>query len=121
MTVTSVQIGGSSEGVTADQVLIKTNTTAYTPTQNYHPATKKYVDDNSVSASEVLTKTNTNSYTPTSDYHPATKKFVEDQISNINIPTPSSIPYVESLNDIDGIFAEKAIKAGQSTCFYFAF
>ena len=116
MTVTSVQIGGSSEGVTADQVLTKTNTTAYTPTQNYHPATKKYVDDNSVSASEVLTKTNTNSYTPTSDYHPATKKFVEDQISDINIPTPSSIPYVESLNDIDEIFAEKAIKAGSFVC-----
>ena len=28
--------------------LKKTNTTAYTPTQNYHPATKKYVDDNAV-------------------------------------------------------------------------
>ena len=29
---------------TAD-VLTKTNTTAYTPTANYHPVTKKYVDD----------------------------------------------------------------------------
>ena len=83
MTVTSVQIGGSSEGVTADQVLTKTNTTAYTPTQNYHPATKKYVDDNSVSTSEVLTKTNSTSYTPTSNYHPATKKYVDDQIANV--------------------------------------
>jgi len=27
-------------------VLIKTNTTSFTPTANYHPATKKYVDDN---------------------------------------------------------------------------
>lgn len=116
MTVTSVQIGGSSGGVTADQVLTKTNITAYTPTQNYHPATKKYVDDNSVSSSEVLTKTNTTSYTPTSDYHPATKRFVEDQISNINIPIPSSIPYVERLNDIDEVFAEKAIKAGSFVC-----
>lgn len=116
MTVTSVYIGGSSGGVTADQVLTKTNTTAYAPTQNYHPATKKYVDDNSVSSSEVLTKTNTTSYTPTSDYHPATKKFVEDQISNIDIPIPSSIPYVERLNDIDEIFAEKAIKAGSFVC-----
>lgn len=116
MTVTSVQIGGSSGGVTADQVLTKTNTTAYTPTQNYHPATKKYVDDNSVSSSEVLTKTNTTPYTPTSDYHPATKRFVEDQISNIDIPIPSSIPYVERLNDIDEVFAEKAIKAGSFVC-----
>lgn len=30
---------------TKNQVLIKTNTTAFTPTANYHPATKKYVDD----------------------------------------------------------------------------
>lgn len=29
--------------------LSKTNTTAYTPTANYHPATKKYVDDNKYS------------------------------------------------------------------------
>lgn len=29
--------------------LNKANTSAYTPTSNYHPATKKYVDDNKVS------------------------------------------------------------------------
>lgn len=29
----------------ADQVLTKTNTTAFTPTKEYHPSTKKYVDD----------------------------------------------------------------------------
>jgi hypothetical protein len=28
--------------------LSKTNTEIYTPTQPYHPATKKYVDDNAV-------------------------------------------------------------------------
>ena len=28
-----------------DNVLTKTNTTAFAPTENYHPATKKYVDD----------------------------------------------------------------------------
>ena len=27
------------------EVLVKTNTKEYTPTENYHPATKKYVDD----------------------------------------------------------------------------
>lgn len=104
MTVTSVQIGGSSEGVTADQVLTKTNTSVYAPTQDYHPATKKYVDDNSVSASEVLTKTNTNSYTPTSDYHPATKKYIDDLIQDIKPSEPSittdlSIPVFDSLDD----------------------
>lgn len=29
-----------------DNVLTKGNTTAYTPTKDYHPSTKKYVDDN---------------------------------------------------------------------------
>ena len=31
--------------VSADQVLTKTNTTTFTPTADYHPTTKKYVDD----------------------------------------------------------------------------
>lgn len=31
--------------ITENDVLTKTNTTAYTPTASYHPATKKYVDD----------------------------------------------------------------------------
>ena len=30
---------------TIDSVLIKTNTTEFIPTSDYHPATKKYVDD----------------------------------------------------------------------------
>ena len=30
---------------TTSSVLTKTNTTSYTPTSNYHPATKKYVDE----------------------------------------------------------------------------
>ena len=33
--------------VDAEKILTKDNTTAYTPTQNYHPATKKYADDSS--------------------------------------------------------------------------
>lgn len=31
--------------ISAEQVLTKTNTTAFTPTSDYHPTTKKYVDD----------------------------------------------------------------------------
>lgn len=31
--------------VSAEQVLTKTNTTAFTPTSDYHPTTKKYVDE----------------------------------------------------------------------------
>ena len=62
-------------------VLTKTNTTSYTPTSDYHPATKKYVDDNvgSIDFSNYLAKNNTTSYTPTANYHPATKKYVDDK------------------------------------------
>ena len=34
-----------AEGYADDNFLKKTNETTYTPTKNYHPATKKYVDD----------------------------------------------------------------------------
>lgn len=102
MNVTFIQIGGG--GVSADQVLLKNNASPYTPTGDYHPATKKYVDDNSVSSSEVLTKSNTSSYTPTSDYHPATKKYIDDLMQNIKPSEPStttdlSIPVFDSLDD----------------------
>lgn len=60
-------------------VLEKKNCTHYEPTEDYHPATKKYVDENAgIGKDEVLTKTNTTEYTPTADYHPATKKYVDD-------------------------------------------
>ena len=89
-------------------VLTKTNTTAFTPTEDYQPATKKYVDDhsstvkladnlttedgtialsakqgkllndNKVDKSSVLLKDNTTEFTPTADYQPATKKYVDD-------------------------------------------
>lgn len=39
------QLTNDSDYVTTNNVLTKTNTTVYNPTDNYHPATKKYVDD----------------------------------------------------------------------------
>lgn len=39
------QLANDSNYVTTNNVLTKTNTTVYNPTDNYHPATKKYVDD----------------------------------------------------------------------------
>lgn len=39
------QLTNDSNYVTTNSVLTKTNTTVYNPTDNYHPATKKYVDD----------------------------------------------------------------------------
>lgn len=40
------QLTNDSNYVTTDNVLTKTNTTEYNPTENYHPATKKYVENN---------------------------------------------------------------------------
>lgn len=45
ITSCKVELVQGSTLTTPDTVLTKTNTTAYTPTSNYHPATKKYVDD----------------------------------------------------------------------------
>lgn len=39
------ELTNDSNYVTTDNVLTKTNTAEYSPTDNYHPATKKYVDD----------------------------------------------------------------------------
>lgn len=45
---TAKAIVGKWDVVDAEKILTKDNTTAYTPTQNYHPATKKYADDSSL-------------------------------------------------------------------------
>lgn len=93
-------------------VLTKTNTIAFTPTGDYQPATKKYVDDhssnvkladnlttddgtialsakqgkllndNKVDKSSVLLKDNTTEFTPTADYQPATKKYVDTLVAD---------------------------------------
>lgn len=42
---TAKAIVGKWDVVDAEKILTKDNTTAYTPTQNYHPATRKYVDN----------------------------------------------------------------------------
>ena len=51
--------------VSTDQVLTKTNTTEFTPTSDYHPTTKKYVDDKVVGL--------------------ATEKYVDDKTSMENV------------------------------------
>ncbi|HET6990059.1 MAG TPA: hypothetical protein VFJ43_01995, partial [Bacteroidia bacterium] len=91
--------------------LDKNNTTTYTPSGDYNPATKKYVDDlgllkadkvvgavtddiavlsstgNLVDGgkklSDYLSKTNTTSYTPTNDFHPATKIYVDNKVGAV--------------------------------------
>ena len=92
--------GGSGSAFDPAKYLAIDNTTEYTPTDLYHPATKAYVDSQIASVPEpvdaynkteidgmlsnYLSKTNTESYTPTSDYHPATKKFVESVVASID-------------------------------------
>lgn len=44
--ITSSDITNWNGKANSSDVLTKTNTTSYTPTGDYHPATKKYVDDN---------------------------------------------------------------------------
>ena len=88
-------------------VLTLTNSTSYTPTGNYHPATKKYVDDAVANAggdgpdltpyaklTDVLTKTNTTEYTPASAYHPATKQYVDQAVAGAGGITEESDPTV---------------------------
>ena len=45
-----INYGKTKRLPTIENVLIKNNTTEYTPSKDYHPATKKYVDDSIVSA-----------------------------------------------------------------------
>ena len=42
---TAAQMATINCGATSSNILLTNNTNAYTPTSNYHPATKKYVDD----------------------------------------------------------------------------
>ena len=65
--------------------LAKNNTTSFTPTGDYNPATKKYVDDaiNTVDLSDYLAKDNSTSYTPTGAYNPATKQYVESYADSL--------------------------------------
>ena len=71
-------------------LLATNNTVQYTPTGDYNPATKKYVDDkvaegsgSGVDLSNYLAKDNTTEFTPTADYNPSTKKYVDDKFSSV--------------------------------------
>lgn len=81
---------------TPDTVLTKTNTTAYTPTSDYHPATKKYVDDSKVTKAGVL------------EYLEEENVYILTLDNNIN---PNAAELVQSLSGVTdtqlcGYFAE---------------
>lgn len=88
------------------EVLPKNNTKSYTPTGDYNPATKKYVDDavaagagggSAFDPAKYLAIDNTTEYTPTDLYHPATKAYVDSQIASIPEPVDAY-----SKTEIDG-------------------
>lgn len=54
-------IPSDSTKANVSDILTKTNTTSYTPTANYHPATKKYVDDAVSEDTFIVTITSTTS------------------------------------------------------------
>lgn len=91
----------------SEYILYKNNTAEFTPTSNYHPATKKYVDDAIAAAgtgsgsafdpAKYLAIDNTTEYTPTDLYHPATKAYVDSQIASVPEPVDAY-----SKTEIDG-------------------
>lgn len=104
-TVSSMIIVNAANGKV---LLTPENTSSYTPTADYHPATKKYVDEAVANAgggetpdlttyaklTDVLTKTNTTEYTPASAYHPATKQYVDQTVASSGGITEESDPTV---------------------------
>ena len=92
------------------EVLPKNNTKSYTPTEDYHPATKKYVDDTIAAAgsgsgsafdpAKYLAIDNTTEYTPTDLYHPATKAYVDSQIASVPEPVDAY-----SKTEVDGMLS----------------
>ena len=98
------------DGVKNVSFLPTDNGWSYTPTRDYNPATKKYVDDTVAAAgggsgsafdpAKYLAIDNTTEYTPTDLYHPATKAYVDSQIASI--PEP-----VDAYNktEIDGMLS----------------
>ena len=64
------------------------NTSPYSPTGQYNPATKKYVDDAIVTYSNTgnfLALDRETAYTPSGQYNPATKKYVDESILHLNL------------------------------------
>lgn len=97
-TVYQIDIIGNS-----NNILYKDNISQYIPTDDYNPATKKYVDDHSADLSNYLAKNNTDEYTPTEDYNPSTKKYVDDHSPLSKIITESEYTALGETVNTDGI------------------
>ena len=81
-----------------DQVLTKTNTTAYTPTADYHPVTKKYVDDNRVTKTSELTN-DTGFLTEHQSLDGlATETYVNNKVSGLVDSAPEALDTLKELS-----------------------
>ena len=87
-TTNSIDLSYASQG---EDLIAKNNTVAYTPASDYHPATKKYVDD-SIAAIEIPEGGNVD----LSGY--ATEEYVDNAIANVPI---KQIPKVINCNFSD--------------------
>jgi hypothetical protein len=98
----------TDSGLAATNILAKDNIESFLPTDDFNPATKKYVDDaddgkmdkviaaingnlaalstsgnltdSGLAATNILAKDNIESFLPTDDFNPATKKYVDDVV-----------------------------------------
>lgn len=76
--------------INMNNYLSKTNTTAYTPSANYHPATKKYVDDHTPTIEVIDNLTSTDTNKPLSANQ---GKILNDKLNNLSFTTLTKSQY----------------------------
>jgi len=94
----------SYDFVTSNRVLTKTNNDSYTPTGNYNPATKKYVDDSIASIQGIIYST-TETVIGTFLGKPLYQKTFtfNDAISSTPITVPHNISNLDVIASIEGV------------------
>ena len=105
-----------SEKVNKSQVITISNKTEYTPTDNYHPATKKYVDD-SIKDAEVIQKITGTDTVPIklweleNGYYEVTGKYYDTLSSSTNI-TSEGLPELFVVDKHDNTSIVYSISGG---------
>lgn len=105
-TLVEIQNIWDSTIVSSSDVLTKTNITAFTPTADYHPATKKYVDDTDALTAQILNEIQDaiirleNTQIPTSLKNPYSMKVIQgaatttydgSEEKTITVPTTTDV------------------------------
>lgn len=78
------------DAINMNNYLSKTNTTAYTPSANYHPATKKYVDDHTPTIEVIDNLISTDADKPLSANQ---GKILNDKLNNLSFTTLTKSEY----------------------------